>query len=214
VFLSTDAGGTGLNLQAADTVINLDLPWNPAVLEQRIARVHRMGQHRPVQVINLIARGTIEERVLKALQRKRTLFEGLFEGTSDEVAFEALGQQTFLEAVQELVSEQEPRAPEPAAPVPSPAPPAAASLQAVLQAGVQFLEALAGLLAQGNAGNGQPGDRQAAGAPPLIGTDARTGQPVLQLPLPSPEVMQRGAVALGTILRAALTGKPDASSGP
>ena len=44
VFLSTDAGGVGLNLQLADTVINLELPWNPAVLEQRIARVHRMGQ--------------------------------------------------------------------------------------------------------------------------------------------------------------------------
>src|SRR5262249_13679569 len=56
VFLSTDAGGTGLNLQAADTVINLEVPWNPAVLEQRIARVHRMGQHRPVQVFNLVMR--------------------------------------------------------------------------------------------------------------------------------------------------------------
>ena len=51
VFLSTDAGGTGLNLQCADTVINLEVPWNPAVLEQRIARVHRMGQHRPVHVL-------------------------------------------------------------------------------------------------------------------------------------------------------------------
>src|SRR5262249_1902192 len=48
VFLSTDAGGTGLNLQAADTVINLEVPWNPAVLEQRIARVHRLGEHPPV----------------------------------------------------------------------------------------------------------------------------------------------------------------------
>ena len=50
LFLSTNAGSTGLNLQAADTVINVDLPWNPAVLEQRIARAHRMGQKRPVQV--------------------------------------------------------------------------------------------------------------------------------------------------------------------
>ncbi|HZT80289.1 MAG TPA: DEAD/DEAH box helicase, partial [Gemmataceae bacterium] len=49
-FLSTDVGGTGLNLQAADTVVNLEVPWNPAVLEQRIARVHRLGQQRPVQV--------------------------------------------------------------------------------------------------------------------------------------------------------------------
>ena len=65
VFLSTDAGGVGLNLQQADTVVNLELPWNPAVLEQRIARVHRMGQSRPVRVINFVTRGTIEERVLR-----------------------------------------------------------------------------------------------------------------------------------------------------
>src|SRR5213076_1807470 len=83
-FLSTDAGGTGLNLQAADTVINVDVPWNPAVLDQRIARVHRMGQHRPVQVINLVTRGSIEERVLRTLTQKRTLFEGVFAGGSDE----------------------------------------------------------------------------------------------------------------------------------
>src|SRR5438876_10938188 len=69
VFLSTDAGGTGLNLQTADTVINLEMPWNPAVLEQRIARVHRMGQSRPVRVVHLVARNTIEERVLRALER-------------------------------------------------------------------------------------------------------------------------------------------------
>jgi len=68
VFLSTDAGGVGLNLQAADTVINLELPWNPAVLEQRIARVHRMGQSRPVRVVNFVTRGTIEERVLKEIE--------------------------------------------------------------------------------------------------------------------------------------------------
>src|ERR1700676_4009895 len=81
VFLSTDAGGTGLNLQAADTVINLEVPWNPAVLDQRIARVHRMGQHRPVQVFNLVTRDSIEERVLKTLELKKSLFDGVFEGT-------------------------------------------------------------------------------------------------------------------------------------
>src|SRR5437764_8252652 len=83
VFLSTDAGGTGLNLQSADTVINLEVPWNPAVLEQRIARVHRMGQHRPVQVFNLVTRDSIEERVLRTLDRKRLIFAGVFTGTSD-----------------------------------------------------------------------------------------------------------------------------------
>ncbi len=200
VFLSTDAGGTGLNLQAADTVINLDLPWNPAVLEQRIARVHRMGQHRPVQVLNLITRGTIEERVLKTLQRKRTLFDGLFNGTSDEVAFETVGQHTFLETVRDLVSEQEPRPELVAAPAPVQAEPTTVSLETVLQAGVQFLEALAGLLAQNTVQERASSNGQATAAS-LVGADARTGQPVLQLPLPSPELLQRGAAALGTILR-------------
>ena len=60
VFLSTDAGSTGLNLQSAATIINLDLPWNPAVLEQRIARIYRLGQQRNVQVINLVSAGTFE----------------------------------------------------------------------------------------------------------------------------------------------------------
>src|SRR5437764_11271189 len=95
VFVSTDAGGTGLNLQVADTVINLEVPWNPAVLEQRIARVYRMGQHRPVQVFNLVMRDSIEERVLRVLQQKRNLFNELFSGSSDEIALDAMGQQTF-----------------------------------------------------------------------------------------------------------------------
>jgi SNF2 family DNA or RNA helicase len=73
VFLSTDAGSTGLNLQHASTVVNMDLPWNPAILEQRIARIHRMGQTRPVRVINFVAKGTIEEGILSVLAFKRSL---------------------------------------------------------------------------------------------------------------------------------------------
>lgn len=73
VFLTTNAGSTGLNLQAADTVINVDLPWNPAVLEQRISRAHRMGQRRPVQVYLLVTEGTIEEGLLTTLSAKRDL---------------------------------------------------------------------------------------------------------------------------------------------
>jgi superfamily II DNA/RNA helicase len=103
VFLSTDAGGTGLNLQAADTVVNLELPWNPAVLEQRIARVHRMGQSRPVRVINLVTRGTIEEKVLRTLEAKQNLFAGIFEGDADEIPFEAVRASGFLDTMRELV---------------------------------------------------------------------------------------------------------------
>jgi len=73
VFLSTDAGGVGLNLQhAAATIINMDLPWNPAILEQRIGRVHRLGQSKSVQVVNFVAEGTIEEKMLSILAFKRS----------------------------------------------------------------------------------------------------------------------------------------------
>ena len=73
VFLTTNAGTTGLNLQAANTVINVDLPWNPAVLEQRIARAHRMGQKNPVQVYLLVTEGTIEEKLLATRSAKHDL---------------------------------------------------------------------------------------------------------------------------------------------
>jgi SNF2 family DNA or RNA helicase len=104
-FLSTDAGGTGLNLQVADTVVNLELPWNPAVLEQRIARVHRMGQSRPVRVVNLVTRGTIEEKVLRTLEQKQNLFAGVFDGDDDEVLFSTVASGTLLKAVRDLLTE-------------------------------------------------------------------------------------------------------------
>src|SRR5207237_4657821 len=71
LFITTNAGSTGLNLQAANTVINVDLPWNPAVLEQRIARAHRMGQTQPVQVFVLVTEETIEENLLATIAAKR-----------------------------------------------------------------------------------------------------------------------------------------------
>ena len=73
LFLTTNAGSTGLNLQAANTVINVDLPWNPAVLEQRVARAHRMGQTQPVQVFVLITERTIEENLLATIAAKKDL---------------------------------------------------------------------------------------------------------------------------------------------
>jgi SNF2 family DNA or RNA helicase len=70
-ILMTNAGSTGLNLQAANTVINVDLPWNPAMLEQRIARAHRMGQEQPVMVYKLVTEETLEERLLETLAPSR-----------------------------------------------------------------------------------------------------------------------------------------------
>jgi len=83
LFLSTNAGATGLNLQAANTVINVDLPWNPAILEQRIARAHRMGQKQPVQVFILVTEDTIEERLLGTLSAKHELALAALDADSD-----------------------------------------------------------------------------------------------------------------------------------
>jgi superfamily II DNA/RNA helicase len=83
LFITTNAGSTGLNLQAANTVINVDLPWNPAVLEQRIARAHRMGQKQPVQVYVLVTEGTIEEGLLNTLSAKHDLALAALDPESD-----------------------------------------------------------------------------------------------------------------------------------
>jgi superfamily II DNA/RNA helicase len=83
VILMSNAGSTGLNLQAANTVINVDLPWNPAVLEQRIARAHRMGQRRTVQAFLLVTEDTIEERLLGTLSAKHDLALAALDVDSD-----------------------------------------------------------------------------------------------------------------------------------
>lgn len=85
VFLSTDAGSTGLNLQSASIIINIDLPWNPAVLEQRIARIYRLGQKRNIEVINLVSANTFEEEMLGKLRFKSSLFEGVLDGGEDTI---------------------------------------------------------------------------------------------------------------------------------
>ena len=85
VFISTDAGSTGLNLQVASILINLDLPWNPAVLEQRIARIYRLGQERPVQILNLVSKDSIEEGMIAKLKFKTSMFEGVLDGGEDSV---------------------------------------------------------------------------------------------------------------------------------
>lgn len=83
LFLSTDSGGIGLNLQHASVVINCDLPWNPARLEQRIARAWRKNQLRPVTVVNLIAEKTIEHGMLGSLANKQELAHGVLDGIGD-----------------------------------------------------------------------------------------------------------------------------------
>ena len=75
VLVSTEAGGEGRNLQFCHQMVNFDLPWNPMQIEQRLGRLHRIGQDHDVTVVNLVAKGTVEERVLSVLEAKINLFE-------------------------------------------------------------------------------------------------------------------------------------------
>jgi superfamily II DNA/RNA helicase len=81
--------------------VNLDLPWNPAVLEQRIGRVHRLGQHRPVRVVNFIAQGTIEEAMLGVLSFKKSMFAGVLDGGESEVFLGGSKLKKFMESVEQ-----------------------------------------------------------------------------------------------------------------
>jgi hypothetical protein len=110
-----------LNLQAASAVVNFEPPWNPARLEQRIGRVHRLGQTQPVQVIHLLTEQSIEERVWETLQLKKALFKGLFDATADEVSFAKLGRKSMMQVMKEVFCDQ----PAPPKPVLAPEPPAA-----------------------------------------------------------------------------------------
>jgi superfamily II DNA/RNA helicase len=83
LFITTNAGATGLNLQAANTVINVDLPWNPAILEQRIARAHRMGQKQAIQVFLLVTTDTLEENLLATLSAKHELSLAVLDPDAD-----------------------------------------------------------------------------------------------------------------------------------
>ena len=106
VLLATRAGAEGLNIQFCSTVVNFDLPWNPMVVEQRIGRVHRLGQQHPVTVINLSVAGTIEARILELLAHKLQLFTSVL-GEVDlilgalhaERGFEELLREVWLQGV-------------------------------------------------------------------------------------------------------------------
>jgi superfamily II DNA or RNA helicase len=111
LFLSTESGGVGLNLQAANVVINLDLPWNPARLEQRIARAWRKHQTRPVQVLHLVTEGSIEHRMIPLLAGKQALADGVLDGLGDLSAMPLpSGRQALVERLEALIGRTEPPA--------------------------------------------------------------------------------------------------------
>ena len=107
VFLSTDAGSTGLNLQSAATIINIDLPWNPAVLEQRIGRIYRLGQQNNIQVINLVTPDSIEQEMLSKLRFKTSMFEGVLDDGEDSVFITDDKFSKMMETVSGMVEEDE-----------------------------------------------------------------------------------------------------------
>jgi len=219
VFLSTDAGGVGLNLQAASAVVNFEPPWNPARLEQRIGRVHRLGQARPVHVVHLLTKGSIEERVWETLKLKKSLFAGVFDSPTGEVSFAALGRKSMMQALKEIFANQ-PGRPKPLVDPPAPEPvpiqsmpgsaPAAASPAAVegtasqstefqqaaaglIETGVRFLESLAAVAQNGSA---------AQVLSNLVSVEPRTNRPVLSIPLPQSVDQNRLVRALSALLGA------------
>ncbi len=105
IFISTDAGGTGLNLQSASLVINYDLPFNPAKLDQRIARAHRLGQKQTVFVVNMICRNTVEERLIRILSEKKSLFDEVFGNISDprNISGTSMSPRSMRELLMELI---------------------------------------------------------------------------------------------------------------
>lgn len=101
VLIATEAGGEGINLQFCHNIINYDLPWNPMRLEQRIGRIHRLGQEHDVHIYNMATRGTVEEHILKLLYEKINLFEKVI-GDLDEILTK-LEIKNFEEHIQDIM---------------------------------------------------------------------------------------------------------------
>jgi superfamily II DNA or RNA helicase len=105
VLAATDVGAEGQNLQFCNVLVNFDLPWNPMLVEQRIGRLHRIGQTREVRVYNLALRGTVDERVLDVLDRRLHLFE-LIIGEMDMVLGNLADDRDLEERILDLVATQ------------------------------------------------------------------------------------------------------------
>jgi superfamily II DNA or RNA helicase len=224
VFLSTDAGGVGLNLQHANVVFNMDIPWNPAVLEQRIGRVHRLGQKQPVRVVNFVTRGSIEEGMLSVLKFKKSLFAGVLDDGAKDVFMGGSRLTKFMEQV-ETATESVPafvpeeadepvdegdgelpvrRSPSRREPKPtgasrvSGAPAISAAPAADPWTGL--LQAGMALLQQASGTSRGEGSISAQGTAALVRRDEQTGEAYLRLPMPKPELLNQALQAFGALL--------------
>lgn len=229
-FLATDAGGVGLNLQHANVVVNMDLPWNPAVLEQRVGRVYRLGQTQPVSVVNYISQGTIEEGMLGVIQFKKNMFAGVLDGGETNVFLGGGKLKRFMETVDKIAGNIPPAIPEePAEPEPVPGSSSRDSdrmdegrpvdpgtgkskaedtLPSDQGGFTGQADPLAGLLQTGLsllqqlAAGTKSGDGNGSrqNQGVRIDQDAQTGQSYLRLQLPDPEVLNGVLTAVGKLL--------------
>lgn len=191
VFLSTDAGGVGLNLQPASVVVNMDIPWNPAVLEQRIGRVHRLGQHKPVRVVNFVAEGTIEHNMLSLLKFKKSLFAGVLDKGEDRVLMGGSRLSRFMQSIDELTgaknSDSAAVTPQ-AAPAVTPSPAEGKEkefYEKFFSAGAAVLKSLSDGLVT---------------APVCVEKDPLTGSSSLRISLPEPKVVRAALPAVESFL--------------
>ncbi len=203
LFLTTNAGSTGLNLQAADTVVNVDLPWNPALLDQRIGRAHRMGQKRPVHAFVLVTTGTIEESLLATLAAKRELALAALDPNSDIDRVDLTGSMDDLKRRLELLLGAKPEAQvDEASQKAGEARIPADRKQRIAEAGGQLIAAAVRLL-----GELVPSGDETSASTSLVrdqlagvfDTDA-TGRPVLALTLPDRATLDGIARIVGGLL--------------
>jgi superfamily II DNA or RNA helicase len=211
VFLSTDAGGVGLNLQNASAVINMDLPWNPAVLEQRIGRVHRLGQTGPVRVVNFIAQGTIEHGMLSLLSFKQSLFSGVLDNGDNEIFLGGTRLKRFMESVEKAAA----AIPEPMscetedsredAQIPSAVDESTQVAEEqvrqqrwteLISAGVSFIEKLGKAIIDESSHEGRIQDNK---SDLRIEADPVTGRSYLRLPVPQKETLKEIAELFGKL---------------
>lgn len=202
IFFSTDAGGVGLNFQNASVVVNMDQPWNPAVLEQRIGRVHRLGQNRSVQVFNFVAEGTIEHGMLDVLKFKKSVFAGVLDGGENEVFLGGTKLKKFMDTVEQVsqtIPSQPPIQEEPihdGSDIESDEKPPKEKEQKPLKQASQEQEMWADLFSTGldfinKLGQTLENSSADTNAHQLIGRDDKTGERFIKLPMPDPDTMKK-----------------------
>lgn len=207
LFMTTNAGSTGLNLQAANTVINVELPWNPAVLEQRISRAHRMGQKQPVDVYLLVSVNTFEERLLSTLADKRDLALAALDAESDVTQLELRSHMDDLKRRLETLLGERPVAAQDRTRrqhVQQEAEALAARQQRVAAAGSQVITAVCELVNQMVPNAAAPPDdgvlRAVRGGLESLVTPDAQGRPQMHLTLPDTAALDQLANALARLI--------------